>query len=474
MIIQFFVFTVLILFLILWGKIIYDKIISSNHIIVKIIVCLFLVILFKYDWGTQFLGLEYEDAYSFSAYTRQLSYNIHSHDLRVECVDVGSLHDPILTSTYGGHFITYSLFLYLFTSIFGFSFFTISIINSIISLMSLLTLTFNFNDARKNIWLIVALSYCLAPAINLFSTTFLSETFSSFISICFVLSFFSLNKKSTIYHKVFVLCSFFLAILTKRDNTILIIIPFLVSFIEFINKRYLISVKIILPYILILIFISLFIHNIFLAELEETNDISEQTFSLSIFTHQFPIYIKSLFTFKFFTISIPLFFIALILGFITKNSKKEIICLTCLFIGYILMYSAHYRGYYFIKEIEEFTPFSTFRYLNNFFYIVPITIGFALKNSCNLIKPTYAILCIFCCISLFFTVSLRKELNEEEYLLRFKNIDKISSLLPEDAVIITDVPLLFLNVSSPNIYICNLSQIDNVNFNTSKKYFFIL
>lgn len=474
MITQFIIFTSLILFLFLWCKNIYDRILISKNILLKFIFCLGLTLIFKCDWGFHFLGMEYEDAYSFSAYTRQLSYGIQSNDLRIEGVDIGSLNNPVTTSTYGGHFITYPLFLYLFTSIFGFSFSVISIVNTIIAFMSLLTLALLYNYQNKHAWLIATLSFCIAPAINLFSTTFLSESFSSLISIGFILSFLSLRQNSSIYHKLFVLCSFFLAILSKRDNSILFIIPILAGIYIFCTERKFIkAIKILVPFILIFIIISIFIHNIFLAEIEETSDISQPTFSITIFLSQFPIYIKSLFSFPYFSISVPLFIIALFYVFYKKHNRYEIFCLLILFLGYLTMYSAHYRGYYFIKEIESFTPFSTFRYINNFFYIIPITLALALGNGNKIWKPLCVLITIFSCISIFYTFIFRKELSREEYFSRFKDVYEVTSVIPENAVVITDVPLLFINISSPDIYICSLDQIETINFrNTNEFYLF--
>lgn len=472
MIIQFIVFTSLILFLFLWCKNLYDRILISKNILLKFIFCLGLTLIFKCDWGVHFLGMEYEDAYSFSAYVRQLSYGINSNDLRIEGLDIGSLNNPITTSTYGGHFITYPLFLYLFTSIFGFSFSIISIVNTIIAFMSLLTLALFYNYPNKNAWLIATISFCIAPAINLFSTTFLSESFSSLISICFILSFFSLRKNSSIYLKFFVLCSFFLAILSKRDNSILFIIPLLASIYLYCKERKFIkAIKVLVPFILIFIIISTFIHNILLAEIEETNDISQPTFSITIFLSQFPIYIKSLFSFPYFSISTPLFIIALVYGYHKKHNRFEIFSLLVLFLGYLTMYSAHYRGYYFIKEIETFTPFSTFRYINNFFYIIPIVLAIAIGNDKKILNPLCILISIFSCISIFYTFMFRKELSNEEYFSRFKNVSEVTSVLPENAVVITDVPLLFINVSSPDIFLCNLNQIESINFGTSNEFF---
>ena len=135
------------------------------------------------------------------------------------------------------------------------------------------------------------------------------------------------------------------------------------------------------------------------------------------------------------------------------------------------MYSSHYRGYYFIKGIESFTSFETFRYINNFFYIIPIALAMAIGNQKKEFRPFVALISIFSFISIFYTFNLRKELSEEEYFSRFKDVSEVTSIIPENAVIITDVPLLFINISSPDIYICNLNQIESINFNTPYEFY---
>ena len=110
MITHFIIFSCLILFLLLWSKNFFDSFSRTQHRYIKLLVCIFCACIFKCDWGIHFLGLEYEDAYSFSAYTRQLSYNILSDSIRIQCVDIGSLIEPQSLGTYGGHYITCRLY----------------------------------------------------------------------------------------------------------------------------------------------------------------------------------------------------------------------------------------------------------------------------------------------------------------------------------------------------------------------------
>lgn len=468
---QFLVFFLLVLFLLLWGKLFIDALKKTDIPYIKIAACIICVCLFKCDWGIHFLGLEYEDAYSFSAYTRQLSFGITSDSLRLQCVDIGSLLDPQSLGTYGGHYISYSVFLYLFTSIFGFSFTSISLVNSGISLLSLLTITF-YKYPNKYGWLIGVLLFCLAPAVNMFSTCFLSESFSSFLCLCFILSYFDRNNHKSILFRIFILVSFLLCILTKRDNTILFIVPAIYSLHALGNKDYKLALNEILPFIIIIILSTFFIHNFLIAEVEESSDISQSTFSFNILCSQLPIYLKSLFSFTYFNICMALFLFVIVLNLILHHSDIRLTCLVALFLISLLMYSSHYRGYYFVENLEPISEFITFRYINNFFYTIPLFLALSFRLYQKYVMPVIVILTILSLVSILLTFNLRVINNNEEYSLRFKDIEIIDEIVKNNDVVITDVPLLFLNVSTPDKYICNIQRISDINFNAPYNFYF--
>lgn len=472
MAIHFCILSCLILFLLLWGKHLFNNFNNTKSDYLKVIICIIFVCIFKCDWGIHFLGLEYEDAYSFSAYTRQLSYNIVSDSLRIQCIDIGSLIEPQSLGIYGGHYITYSVFLYLFTSIFGFSIATVSIVNTIISLLSLLTLAF-YNYENKYGWLIAISFFCFAPAISLFSTCFLSETFSAFLCICFVLGFFGNLENKSLYGALFVFLSFSLCVLTKRDNIILIIIPTIYSIHELYYKNHRKAIKYIVPYIFIIVGTILFVHNFLIAEFEESADISQSTFSFKIFSAQILIYIKSLCSLSYYSICTYFFIISLLLRIIQRKMTKESICLSTMFFLSIFMYSSHYRGYYFIEHLEEFNEFATFRYINNFFYIIPIFIALTFHIRRKYIL--YALICLIplCFFSAYKTYTLRVKSNQEEFILRLEDVKIVNDILSKEDVLITDVPLLFLNIISPDINICNIQRVGDINFNASHKFYIL-
>lgn len=469
MLIHFVIISCLSLFLLLWSENFYLAYKQSESRHLKIVVCLIFACLFKFDWGIHFLGLEYEDAYSFSAYTRQLSFGIISDSLRIECIDIGSLEEPQSLGTYGGHYVTYPIFLYLFTTILGFSITNISIINSFVSFLSLLTLAF-YKYPYKYSWILAVSLFCFAPAINLFSTCFLAESFSAYLNICFILCFFISTKQKSTINAIFVYVTFFLCILTKRDNMILFVIPCVYSLHHIYSKNYKLAVSYVTPYIIIFS-VSLLIHNFLVAEYEEGIDISQSTFSISIFKSQFPVYIKSLCSMPYYSICFYIFILLLIFDIIQRRITIEMSALAILLVASLFMYSTHYRGYYFIENLEEFNAFATFRYINNFFYIIPIYIALSLNLTVKYMIQLYICLNILGIFSADRTLNLRLHCSREEQTLRFNELKKISQIITDNDVIITDVPLLLLNVQSPSQIICNIQRISDLNIRANYKFY---
>ena len=147
---------IIFLFILLIHEVIYDcKSIRKPY--KRILLCLVLTLLFKYNYGTHFYGLEYEDAYVFSFCARQFLYDIFPTSFLIDAVSVGSLTEPMLTSTYGGHFIMYPTFLSLFTNIFGWSPTILSIANTSIAFFILLILS---KESRELVYPSCSLLLC--------------------------------------------------------------------------------------------------------------------------------------------------------------------------------------------------------------------------------------------------------------------------------------------------------------------------
>ena len=455
---------------------------SKNRLMLSIIVCLALTVLFKFDFGITFFGLEYEDAYSFSAFARQINHKIYPSSFRIDCISIGSLNNPQEVVTYGGHFISYSTFISIFTQLFGFSPQIVSCINSLISFIILLILSSITSSKYKYWWILIPVIYCIAPIINVFNNAFLAESYSSLLCLSFLWAYNFYHEDKSSRFRIFCLIAFFMAILCKRENFILLIVPILYNLKSF-NKRNLKTLFIeTITYVVCSVVFILFIHNIFMTEIEEANDISNSTFSFDYFKALAPIFIKSLITLNYFSVSffVWLFFIGFI--FLKKRTytKPQIVYIG-LFICYFLLYTFHYRGYYFTLGKESVSEFETFRYLNNFYFLIPVF--FATIDFSHFLKKAYLKLCmiglVFITILSFTnTISLRKHLSEVEYESRIgdnaiiENIIINSNNYP-NTILITSTELVNLNTCPPDFNICSILSINNLNLNLKNMDYYI-
>lgn len=253
---------------------------ATEKLGVKIGFCVILTLVYRCCWGYYFWGLEYEDSYSFSFLAREFAHSIYTDSFLSEGIVVGSLDEAHKMGQYGGHFITYSVFLSYFVKLFGFSPFILSSITTLISFISLCMLSF-FPYKRENTWWLPPLLYCSAPIMNVFSNTFLCEPFSCLIILTFIYAYY---KQSDF---VFILTSFFVAILCKRENLILFMFPLYMWLINYKTKKWNGQI---LCFVLLIICYFIFIQDVFEIENVESNDIKVQTFSFMHFTKLFPFF----------------------------------------------------------------------------------------------------------------------------------------------------------------------------------------
>ena len=251
-----------------------------------------------------------------------------------------------------------------------------------------------------------------------------------------------------------------MAIITKRENTVIlcfiIVYPVFNYFIK--RKNYFIS-----PIIISVIIISLyliFIQNIFTIESFESSDINAPTFSIDYLIKLAPLFLKTLFSFKWFSISFTLFLISIIYYMFFKKKDPVILSLIVLFFSYLFIYSFHYRSFYFVHG-NKVSPFETLRYLNNFYFIITVISSLFISDLVQRKKVQIfiMILCVpIILTSIVNTISLREDLSNFEYKNRFSTPSKIINLLEResDFVIITDIPLIFQILGSDNLFVSTL------------------
>lgn len=439
--------------------------------------CAILTFVFKSDFGIHFWGLEYEDAYSFSFCARQFPYGIYPSSFLIDAISIGSLENPLSTSTYGGHFITYPIFISLFTNIFGWSPDLISIINTFTAFCILLVLAIFRKDNKY--WFIAPILFCCAPIINVFTTCFLSETFSSLVCITFIYTFF---QKKNYPGKVLCITSFGIALLCKRENLALGLIPIL-EYVYVVYKTKDLQptdyiIKQIVPFAIIIVIYFWGFQNVFDIERIESNDIGQQTFSIQNFINQFPVFVKSLLSINIFTITFYLYIGYTIYNLLNNESiSKETLLTTSLFIFYLILYSSHYRGYFYTRG-EEFSPFETYRYINNIYYLIPLS--FCRINSQIKRKSIIIITLItLCCFSFISTIKLRNYFYQIEYQIRFKDTEIVSDYIKSHSnkipVLVSENILLYQNICDNNFNVCDIRLFEQLRLNASKfDYYYLL
>lgn len=451
------------LFLLFFHEIIRDYR-SIKHPFRRILLCLVLALVFKYNYGIFFYGLEYEDAYVFSFCARQFSYDIFPTSFLIDAVSVGSLTEPLLTSTYGGHFIMYPTYLSLFTKVFGWSPAILSLANTIIAFFVLLILSV-FSKEQK-FWFIPPIIYCCAPVINLFATCFLSEIFSSFICLVFVYTYF---REKEVYNYTLCFISFLVAIMCKRENLVLLSLP-AIEFIYLILLKYRCNIKNhitellkYIPFLFILCIYFMCIQNVFNIEAIESKDIGNTTFSTNYMAILLPAFIKAMFGFEAFSFVLTATVAWLIYCFIrNKRITKDIVFPFILFCAYLTLYTAHYRGYFFMQE-GHVSSFETYRYINNFFYLIPLMF---ISLRCKFVRQIKLIVYIALTISLFNTYSFRLRMSETEYQERFNEAQIVRNYIQANSsrsVLICENILLYQNICSDNFNVCDIRLYDKLN-----------
>lgn len=466
--------TIIILFFILLTGEIIKTLNKTDNAINRIVICIVLTFLFKFNYGIEFFGLEYEDAYAFSFCARQFSYGIFPSSFLIDAISIGSLSEPISTSTYGGHFITYPVYISLFTNTLSWSPSVIDFANTFIAFLILIILSLFPNN--NNFWYIAPISYCISPIINIFTTCHLSELFSSFICLVFLYTYLNMKNKYT-----FSLCivSFLLSLMCKRENIallLIIILDFIFLHKQFIShKKYLLisSLKFI-PFIIITCIYLLFIQNIFNIEEIESHDIENNTFSISYFSKLFPVFTKSILNFNLFSITFIGTLIWIFSSLKNKDIKKyNIILPALLFCLYLILYSAHYRGYYFVKEMQA-SAFETFRYINNFYYLLPVILAQFRFKFPHFIKIASIFLLT---ISFYNTNNLRNSMSDLEFQKRFKEalqIKKHIEYYSSDSFLICENILIYQNLCSDKFKICDIRLINKLTKNNNTDYYLLI
>jgi hypothetical protein len=284
----------------------------KRHIIPLIIVLLLSLYCFYPINKSYFMGLEYEDAYIFSASARFMQEDRGSYPdpLRTRSCVMGSLSNCEMSAVYGGHFLAVPSLALASHRLLGYSPYTICIINGTAAILSILVLYALCFQITGDIALsfISSLIYAVVPIMTVFHTSALGETYSSLIVLIYGFCFIALFIKSEQLRSLFAIAcwivlflSFVLALLTKRENLIIVAMP-LFALLSLPSKR-LRDNKGLIAWAIASLVIAVAVSvafQIVQAEANEATDIGSATFSLGYFLALLPLFTKSFITVRWF------------------------------------------------------------------------------------------------------------------------------------------------------------------------------
>lgn len=431
-----------------------------THIEFKYLALILVVFLVpKYEvLDKPFFGLEYEDAYTFQVDSRDISEHLYAADpfrIQIENYDIENNRGELWS--YNGHYTAFSSLVGTVNMFLGYDQNRAIQVNFLISyFIHLLLFSLVLIHTRNSfIALVSVLIYSMSPGINLFQTSALTETFSSFSLIIYItalFTFFKIDNKEK-YYITFLILSLIMCILIKRENMVVFITLPLIFFQLYKYKN---------VYGFIFLFTTLSSYLIFVqpfsAEFQEAKSLNRSTFDFEYVLIQLPVYLKSLLQFKEYGIGLIICMLSFVILAIKKITvpKESIVILTIL-LGYVFTYCFHYRSSYFV-ETGNMSTFETYRYANNFFILIPLIIAFNISAINQSLKTGYMKKTIFIFIvaayilSISNSIQLRTFYSEVEYQNRFsliqKTIDIVRSSNVLEPILVADIAFVAMVLNS--------------------------
>ncbi|THD68424.1 MAG: hypothetical protein E7813_10360 [Bradyrhizobium sp.] len=427
--------------------------------------------------GRPFMGLEYEDAYMFAANSHYLLFNqeFSVDPLETHACAFGSSSDCKTEVIFGGHFITVPSLAYFTHKLVGYHPYAVCWINYVASVISAFLLYFLcLNLVRDRACsLLAALVYALCPAIFLFHSSGLAETTSSFFLVIYVFCFISLfiNKKS--YPEIIswllwglLGISLCLALLTKRENLVLLALPLFA--LPATSLRWSREVRNLTLWAGITIPLAIVLtigFKIFQIETGESGDIGAPTFSVQYSAILIPLFCRAFLTFKWFGIStlILLCGIAAMLRPSVRRSGWPVVL--GLFFAYLIVYTSHYRSYYFVKY-GSVTEFGSLRYITNFLPFFAALTALGLNEIQVLAKDiggrwdgcgklvVNGIAAVWVLSSVGMIHSLHTEWGDEEWDNRISPVlNTLQKVSPREDYILTNLSVIFQVFAGSNVRI---------------------
>ena len=471
------------------NKQVVKKIIRKYWRILFILVFINLAI--KYPFGNKYFdGLEYEDSYIYKVSARTMYEGSYQYSkinpyYPTSCV-FGSLKDCRQSAIFVTNFIGYPYLINLVYHLFGYhknisnmvSLFFSGISIALIFFVALLIIDQLFFA------LICCFIYITIPIFNVYASTSLTEQLSNAYLVLVLLIYLAyigsyqegerarfqnmLGLSAIVFSMIF-------AILVKTTNISLVFCLPIAGLISYFKggkdkggnprRRFVIS----LPFIFAIFFFSLLVLKFQTAVEINRGDIGINPFSISFLKTLAPIFTRSLFKLNWYLIYTIFFIFGLFLALRKKNGTYLVV----IYLFYFVLYTLHYRSYYFTRGIPVFED-ESIRYMMSFVSIYALIVGLGAYFLWDWIKIKTAnwsfridgkliiafILFIGLGFSVFFTLKCRHYFYEDEQYVRVRPVTNVLDYIKDDKdVLITSEPILFQIYGGANLRIIDFCSI---------------
>ena len=429
---------------------------SHSFYLMSTVLILGLVLVFKPLLSKKFYGFEYEDSFISSHVSSQENIAPFVKRFRTKGCETRINGECVASSSYTGHYISYSVYLFLIKSIFNID--TLHLIhkvgNALLFGICFLLFFLIYKESLASMTLMFSFIACL-PAVYVLNSG-LIENLSFCLGFSLMISihqYLLKNIKCWLYITFVLLI---LLVIVKRENLIYLTVFILIN-----PKQ---MIKDIWFWVFIISFLfTQYIINPFFTEGIEASQIGRSTFSIDYFVFQFPTYLNSFFRLDGF-LALSVFIL------LYKKPTKRTLLMIFLWLTFIILYSFHYRGQYAI-ETESISHFESFRYMFN---TIPFLMGcmlFGRENNKIFKNVVLFSMLILSSILIFKNVDLLKEFGAEEFT-EYHSVNQKIDLLPKghEKIAIHDnfVLISMLNTTNQNIDIFS-AEINNLKFFRGQK-----
>lgn len=442
----------------------------------KIIVVLILTnIALKVPYKSNFFdGLEYEDSYIYKASARALyegeyEFSAINPYYPTSCV-YGSLKGCRMSGIFVTNFLGYSYLINIGYRLFGYQINTANIVSLLFSGISIAFLfaVALFIIDRLLFALICCFIYITIPIFNVYASTSLTEPLSNVYLILVLLLYLAfldsdLERKKMLPKSIIGLSaiafSLVFSILVKTSNMSLVFCLPIASLISLTadkkiknrnqRNRFLISLAVIFS---VFLFSALVLKFQTAIEINR-GDIGVSPFSLSYFKALAPVFAESFFNFQWYLVYTPFFLAGMFFGLKKKNGILPIL----IFVFYFVLYTLHYRSYYFTRGLPAAKD-EALRYMTSIVSVYSIIVGLGVYYLWRLVRKAEAnrparvfrksliasLLVTGLSLSMFFTLKCRAYFVEDEQNVRVAPVMKtLEHLGSQDDILITSEHVLF-------------------------------